>query len=168
MAAGRRAPSPRDGASEVIEIVVPAGAILLLMALVGTGAMRRRVINGYANRLRDRHPLRALFISKINRAFVGLTLDGKGLLLGDRRFEKVYPFSDVHTVEVIHTSARGRLRSLIVRIQVHNDDRVVHDYAIFDWPNDWGPKETQPHVKAMFDQAERVRAMVVEGMGRAA
>lgn len=135
---------------------------------MGAGAMRRRAVQGYANRLRDRHALRALFISKINRAFVGLTLDGQGVLLGDRRHETVYPFRDIASIDILHTSTKDRLRSLIVRIRVHNDDRAIHDYVIFDWPNDWGPKGDRPHVKAMLDQATRIRAMVAEGMERAA
>jgi hypothetical protein len=168
MAAARLAPKAPDGESEAVTIAIPTVVFLFLMMVIGVGSMRRRVVNGYANRLRDRHPLRALFVSKINRGFVGLSLDGQGLLLGDRRHEKIYPFAEVSSVEIIHTGEKGRLRQLIVRITVKDEAHPVHDYAIFDWPNNRGPKEDQPHVQSMIDQAKRIRAMVIDGMARAA
>ena len=143
--------------------------VLLFMLGIAWSATRARALRGYANGVRRRHDLYALFISKLGaRPFVGLMADGRGLLLGDRRSETVYPFADIASVEVVRTAERGRLRQLIVRTVVEDEARPVHDYVLFDWPNDWGPKETQPHVKAMIDQAERIRAMVAEGMDRVA
>lgn len=140
---------------------------LLFMSGIAWSASRARRLRRYAEGVRRRHALYALFISKLGaRSFVGVMADGQGLLLGDRRFERVFPFAEVESVEVLHSGEKGRLRRLIVRTTVKDEARPVHDYVLFDWPNGWGPKETQPHVKAMIEQAERIRLMVAQGMER--
>lgn len=142
---------------------------LLFMLGIAWSAMRARALRGYADGLRRRHDLYALFISKLGaRPFIGVTADGRGLLVGDRRSETVHPFADVASVELIHSGKGGRLRRLVVRTTPRDEARPVHDYVLFDWPNGWGPKETQAHVQAMINQATRIRAMVAEGMDRAA
>lgn len=146
------------------------GLLLALMATVAWSQTRARAMRAYATGIRQRHPLQALFVSKLaDRPFVGVTLDGAGLLLGDEAGERVWPFDRVQGAEILHTrSRRERLRSLVVQVTVEDENRPHHDYVIFDWPNDWGPRESQDHVKAMIQQAERIQALVSEGMARAA
>jgi hypothetical protein len=154
----------------VLQAWVFGGLLLSLMAAAAWRQSRARAMRAYAAGIRQRHDLQALFVSKLaDRAFIGVTVGGGGLLLGDEATEKVWPFSGVRGVEVLHIRSGGeRLKSLIVRVTVEDESRPHHDYVIFDWPNGWGPRESQKHVKAMIDQAERIRALVSGGMDRAA
>lgn len=121
----------------------------------------------YANAVRLRNPLWALFVSKLDRGYVGVTLNGEALVLGDPEFEGVYPFTEVRGAQVVRDVRDGRLRGVKVRISVDDAARPVHDYLIRVAGRGRGLKQDGEEARALIDQAERMRDLVRDGMARA-
>ncbi|MBX3480803.1 MAG: hypothetical protein KF842_10400 [Caulobacter sp.] len=142
--------------------------LLVLLLPIFLRARRSRALRHYANAIRLRNPLWALFVSKLDRRYVGVSLNGEALVLGDPDFETVYPFAEVRGAEVLRDVEKGRLRGLKVRISLDDPARPSHDYLIFDAGRWRGLKADGGEARAMIDQAERLRDLVQDGMARAA
>lgn len=148
-------------------LALQIGLLLLLLVPIFLSARRGRAMRRYANGVRLRHQLWALFISRLDQGYVGVTLTGEALVLGDPGSEGVYPFASVRGAEVIREVENGRLRGLKVRISVDDPARPTHDYLIRAPGRGRGLKDGGEEARALTEQAERMRALVRDGMDRA-
>jgi hypothetical protein len=122
----------------------------------------RRRMTRFATGIRERHALKALFVSKLDRSFIALCLDDRHLVLGREANETVYPLSDVIAVEEARQVDKGRIRRLEIVVRLKGEAAPEHRYLIQRWTGFLGPLEDAGHIQPMLEHAARVRAMLLD------
>ncbi|HYE47028.1 MAG TPA: hypothetical protein VEA44_14795 [Caulobacter sp.] len=154
--------------------------VLGILAGLSIAAVRRerkaRAVRAFAEELRQRRRLEAMYVSKLDRSFIGFRFSDRTLVLGDGSMEREYPFSAIRDVEVMREETpdprgdpeNGWLKRLAVRVAVDDPERPEHLYRILDWPSGRGLPSAGVPALGMNDQAERVRGQLLDAMAAGA
>ncbi len=121
-------------------------------------------LEAYSQAIRERHALSAAFVSKLDRSFIGIGLDGGSVLLGDPAGERTYPMSAVTDAALLADGTpiapddlvRQKINNLRVRVTVDDADHPTHDFLLFDWPNKRAVSANTPYLGQVLMQARRI------------
>jgi hypothetical protein len=121
-------------------------------------------LESYSQAIRDRHVLSAAFVSKLDKGFIGIGLDGGSVVLGDAQGERIYPMGAVRGVALLVDGTpmapadlvRQKINNLKVRVTVDDPERPTHDFLLFDWPNKRAVSANTPYIGQVLMQARRI------------